>query len=99
MKRVNYKRFENLTNRQKRNRIRVGQGDIISSFDSSLSRIKLDDVPSVRSNIVDFNESVMPFASSVPLSDYKHVDTNRTFPIYRNVKSVLMKIVQSMIFL
>jgi len=65
MKRVNYKRFENLTNRQKRNRIRIDQGDITSSFDSSLSRIEFDDVPSVHSNIVDFNGSVMPFASSV----------------------------------
>jgi len=80
MKRVNYKRFENLTNRQKRNHIRIGQGNVTSSFDSSLPRIELDNVPSVRSNIVDFNESVMPFASSVSLSDYKHVNTNRTFP-------------------
>lgn len=76
-----HKRFENLTNRQKRNRIRVGQGDITSSSDSSLPRVELvDDISSFRSNFDDFIESVAYSESSVASSDYETIDANSTFP-------------------
>ncbi|XP_067204070.1 uncharacterized protein [Linepithema humile] len=81
MKRVYHKRFENLTNRQKRNRIQVDQGDITSLSDSSLPRVELvDDISSFRSNFDDFIESVAYSESSVASSDYETIDANSTFP-------------------